>query len=227
MNRHSNNTRFETLLAGLLMSASLSAFAAGSADLSVKGSIKPTACNVSLDGGAVIDFGVIPARSLSENAFTRVGTKRVTLTVTCDANTKLALAAADGRAGTQVSGMGAFLYANQNDAATYGVGTAGTKKVGGYILYRETNPTVDTVAGSGIISNDQGLTWSSGNGAGNAITPTRWHGFAATGATVPGAFKTIVQPYNVMLGLNRKSDLPALTNDVPIDGLATFTIKYL
>lgn len=218
--------RKSLLLAGLA-SAATGAFAAGSADLKITGTIKPAACDVTLSGGAVLDFGDIPANTLKDTAFTNLGNKSVDVSVICGAPTKVALAATDGRSGSNVPGIGAFLFSNQSDASTYGVGEVDGKKVGAYVLYSDTAPVVDAAAGARLASDNGGTTWAASASASNAMTPTRWHGFGDAGSLVPGQYKTIRQTYKVQLGLNKKADLPPLTKDVPINGLATFTIKYL
>lgn len=215
------------LLPAVLASASIGAFAADAAELKVTGTIKPAACDVTLSGGAVLDFGDIPANTLNDTAFTNLGNKSVDLTIQCSAAARVALAATDGRRGTNVPGIGAFLYGNQSDASTYGVGEVGGKKVGAYILYSDTAPVVDAATGARLASENGGASWGVSANATNAITPTRWHGFTTTGALVPGQFKTIKQTYKVQLGLNKKADLPPLTEGIAIDGLATFTVKYL
>ena len=216
-----------SLVAALLASASIGAFAADTADLTVKGVIKPAACNVSLSGGATIDFGTIPANTLSDTAFTNLGTKSIDLTISCDAPTKVGLAASDGRAGTSVPGIGGFLYTNQGDADTFGIGEIDGKKIGGYILFADTAPLTDSKTGNRVASSDQGATWSQSTNTSNAMTPTRLHAFADANTTVPGAFKTVQQTYKVSVAVNKTGALPTLSREIPIDGLATFTVKYL
>ena len=65
------------------------------------------------------------------------------------------------------------------------------------------------------------------HGRTNSITPTRIHGWSRTVGGTPDSFTVTSQPYVVELALNRKQDLPALTGQIPIDGLVTFTIQYL
>ncbi|WP_157160233.1 DUF1120 domain-containing protein [Cupriavidus sp. BIS7] len=48
-------------LATMLAAASFGAHAAESADLAVQGTIRPSACNVSLSGNGTVDFGTISA----------------------------------------------------------------------------------------------------------------------------------------------------------------------
>lgn len=213
----------------LLATATHGAVAASTANFRLRADMLPVSCDVLLSNGGVVDFGTISAGHLSNSAFTSVGTGFVSLTLTCDAAAKVALTAVDGRKGTAVAGIGKFLFPNQNDAATFGVGSVDGKQVGAYILYREDAPTADGAAARSIVSNDDGATWAVSSGANNAITPNaRLHGWApASGTVAPGSFTSVTQRYKIRLGLNKKTGLPPVAQEIPIDGLATFTVTYL
>ena len=202
--------------------------ASATANFRLRADMLPVACNVSFSNNGVVDFGDIFARQLSDTAFTTVGAKQFTLTLTCDAAARVAVTATDGRRGTAVPDMGYFLFLNQGDASTFGVGSVGGRNVGAYIIYREQAATADGQAVRSIVSNDNGGTWMASSGAINALIPdTRLHGWAPTNSTEPGSYVSISQPYYVKLGLNTKAGMPPLTQSVPIDGLATFTVTYL
>lgn len=215
-----------SLVAALLASASIGAFAAETADLTVKGVIKPAACDITLSGGAIVDFGNIPANTLSDTGFTNVGNKRFDIVVSCDAATKFGLSAVDNRAGTVPTGIGSFLVGNQTDTAVYGAGEDSGKKIGGYLIARTGEPTVDGATGSLLVS-DNGGPWAFASSGWGAMAPTRVQSPSLSGSSVPGQFKTFTQSYEVWLAVNKKADLPSLTKDINIDGMATFTLKYL
>jgi len=216
-----------------LFVAHLAAFAtptlaAESADLAVKGMIRPAACDISLSNSGAVDFGNIFVKDLSDTTFTRVGRRNLTLTVTCDAAATFGITATDGRSGTATPGAAAFLHSNQNDAAAFGVGSVDGTNVGAYLLYRAEAASGDGNAIASLATNNGGTTWSAAGGADNAIVPgARMHAWAATGQTAPGSFQSVSQTYTVALALPKTGDLPDLTQAVPIDGLATLTINYL
>lgn len=51
------------------VAATLNAHASTSAELIVRGTIKPAACNLSMTGGGIINYGNIPSGQLSSTAF--------------------------------------------------------------------------------------------------------------------------------------------------------------
>lgn len=199
-----------------------------STDMDIKGTIRPTACSVSLSNDGQIDFGTVSTLTLSESNFTSMGNKDFSLSLICDASTKMAITASDNRKGTAVPGIGKFIFANQNDAATFGVGSVDGKPVGGMIVYRDQSGTGDGKGQRSVVSNNDGGTWALAEASNNALAPdTRMHAWATASSTTPGAYMVVEQPYHVRLALNKKSGLPALTTDVPIDGLITFSVHYL
>ena len=74
------------LLLTMLATACSGAFAAESADLSVKGVIRPSACSVALSNNGTVDYGTISAKSLSATDVTKLtgAERKVTATVSGD-----------------------------------------------------------------------------------------------------------------------------------------------
>lgn len=208
---------------------STGAVAVESTDMGVRGTIMPVACDVSISDNGVVDFGNYFAGDLTGSDFTRAGEKSLTVSLNCSAATKVAITASDARAGTAPAGIAQFLFSNQADGSAFGVGSVDGKNVGGYILRRTTAGSGDGKELTSIVSDDSGATWfQSGVDSRNALTPTgRQHSWAELNQTVPGMFATITQAYGVVLALNKKDDMPDLTNSIPIDGLATLTVRYL
>lgn len=204
-------------------------FAAESMDLTVQGTIIPPSCDISLSDNGVVDFGNIFARDLSSTNFTSVGTAYVTVSLNCNGPTKVAILASDGRAGSVPTGIGSFLFWNQTDSSVFGTGIVDGKQIGGYIIHRSVPGTADGSDRTSIVSDNNGATWTGSTPESkNALTPTgRLHSWALQGKTVPGSFSTISQVYRVALALNKKAQLPDLTDAIPIDGLATISVKYL
>nr|WP_315592178.1 DUF1120 domain-containing protein [uncultured Cupriavidus sp.] len=217
------------LVAALLAMASHNVVAGSISAFRLRANMIPVSCNVSLSNNGTVDFGVIRAQDLKNTEYTDLGYKTISLTLTCDAAAKVAVTAADGRKGSVAPGVGKFLYNNQDDASMFGVGSVDGKNIGAYIIYREDSPTADGASIRPVFSNDGGASWHTANDANNAIIPdTRLHSWAAaSGDIAPGSFVSLTQPYKIRLGLNSKDKLPSLTRDIPIDGLATFTLTYL
>jgi len=214
------------IASGMLLSHG--ALAAPTADFRLRADMLPVSCDVTISNNGVVDFGTIYATNLSDTTYTNAGVQHFSLTLTCDSAAQVAVTASDGRKGTTAAGIGRFLFGNQNDASTFGVGSVDGHNVGGYLLYREDAATADGAAVDSIVSNNNGVSWAKSADANNAMRPdTRMHGWAPSGTIAPGSYVTITQPYKIKLALNRKSDLPDLTRAVPIDGLATFTVTYL
>jgi len=223
----------KALLITTLVAASSSAFAAESADLAVKGTIRPSACNVELSGGGQLDLGTISATTLSETAGTRVAQRSMTMTVNCDAATRFGISTADNRAGT--TGGTARAASGMIPSQMMGLGAVNGTAVGGYLVRILNNGLVgDGNAIPGIYTQDGGSNWTANFrdfgalGVGTVVQPgIRTHGFANDGETAPAAFSTVTQPMSIEVYVNSTDTLPALTGGVPIDGSLTFQIQYL
>lgn len=226
-----NTTIRNTALASILFAAaSGAAFAADTADLTVKGVIKPAACTPSFAGGGILDFGTISASTLSATAATALPAKDITLTVSCDAATKFGIETKDNQSGSANSTAGTAIVTSSS--AWFGAGKVGENKIGAVVISR--GSSVNAVAtGDGQtvdpLDADYGSqTWFA--------TPTldymradgaRVQSWGAVGTTTPGAYKTVTQPMRVQLSIGKISELPALTTEVPINGSITFSVKYL
>jgi len=218
-------------LSTLLGLASLGAHAAESADLTVKGVIRPSACSITLSNDGKIDFGNIAASSLNATGGTSVGEKTGTATITCEAPTRIGLMATDNRAGTANPNALPLNLPNAGgwSDAFFGVGSVDGKDVGAYVLDL-LPPTGDGATLTPSMSSDQGATWAEVTAYGGTalvVPQSTLISWSPSGQTSPEAYTVISQPFNIGLGVGPKSELPALTKDIPIDGLATFTLVYL
>jgi len=212
-------------LATMLAAASFGAHAAESADLAVRGIIRPSACNISLSGNGTVNFGTISALTLSSTASTVLPNQSITLSVACDAPTAVSISMTDNRIGTaSTTALGGDMEFQ------FGLGNVDNQSVGAYTIRLDT-PTADGSEVARITSwqsSEQG-TWAalpSDNLAkprGNA----RIHSWAASGSTTPGAYSNITQPLTVRAAIPATSQLPDLTQSIPLDGLATISLTYL
>ncbi|QET02364.1 MULTISPECIES: DUF1120 domain-containing protein [Cupriavidus] len=203
------------------------AFAADNADLTIKGSIRPSACSISLSDDALISFGTIFPSSLSQTSATRLASKPFTLSIQCDAPTKLALSLIDGRKGTANNGAGNAIY--PSDSVWYGVGNVDGKNIGAYTIQRNdsTPANADGEVATRLYTTDGGDTWGRAQQVDWTEPGTRGHGWSVRDASAPGAFKTITQQWQLDFAIGKATDLPPLTSDIQLDGLVTFQIKYL
>lgn len=201
-----------TLLATLLITGTGTAFAASSVDLTVRGLITPSACEPSLSGGGNVEIGKISAKDLKADENTYLTKQSMQLTVTCDGATLMAIEPKDNRAGS----------ASEIDDATFGLGLVNSgEKLGFFTMVMESAVGDGTELGP-IASRDGGLTWTRLMFLiNNGITSV-----ANTTTVAPVPVQSLVADLTIAPGIAPASGL-TLTEEVPIDGSATLTVKYL
>lgn len=202
---------FVTLSMTALISITPLAQAASSTDLSLTGTITPSACTPALSGGGVVDYGKIAAKDLNQSSNTLLEEREVTLSVACDAPVKFALQGIDNRSGSSGS------------SAMFGLGKInGTQNLGRYMLVMN-SAVADGVPAQPIKSKDG---------------QSDWHGhlfwmpgdFASVAAMDNFSQPISVQNLNLELILDTyifRADGLDLSNEVNIDGSATLEMKYL
>lgn len=200
---------------------SFGAQAADTAELKVKGVIRPAACIPSFVGGGVADYGTIPAKSLTASVYKQLADKEIPFAINCDGPAKMALKVTDNRVASAMPEATGFPV-----ALTFGLGSVGGAKIGGYVLrFKQSDVTTDGVAATQIFSTDNNNTWTS-TGAGGTLGTDRSFSWAAAGTTTPAAYKTVSGKIMVTGYLNKPENLP-LTQDIPLDGSATLEVVYL
>ncbi|SEB04315.1 DUF1120 domain-containing protein [Paraburkholderia sartisoli] len=216
-----------TLLACMLAAASCGAFAVESVDLKITGTIVPPSCTPTLSGGGTVDFGRIPAASLSATAFKNAGTKTTTLNLTCDAPTRVALQIIDDRSGTTVPGLMSTINGYlTTDPAQFGLGSVSGKNIGSYTMFLQT-PNVMPGSYTGFSrSANNGASWVS-LGQNFRMTAGNLLSWSNTNGGTPVAITSVTQRIDVQVGLNKTGNLPDLKQEVPLDGMATFSVVYL
>lgn len=187
------------------------AFAASTSDLSVKGSITPSACEPLISGGGVVDFGKISVGSLNADQFTALPNQSLHLSVRCEGATFFTLNTVDNRAGTSA-----------NHDYWHGLGmTPNNEKIGGSSFHLYT-PVADGVAARIINSNDGGVSWIPASQLNHL-----WLTAIARGSNnVPAAvqeFDAEIRLYTHIAPTERLT----LLDEVPIDGHATVQLTYL
>lgn len=199
------------LLTTLLLAAANPASAASSVDLTVKGTITPSACTPSLSAGGVVDHGKISAKDLNVDTGTLLDEHTLGLTLTCEASTLMAIQAFDNRADSSPEATDRF-----------GLGLVNGQKLGAFWLAMS-NAIADGVAVQTIASDDLGNTWF----AERTMIPLSYQSVgSASDATTP------IPVQNLQLDLRvRTSILPTkdmdLSTEVALDGSATLQVVYL
>ncbi len=204
------------------MLSSVAAHAAATAELKLIGTITPSACVPNFTGGATINYGNIPASTLNTDTQTTLPPKATVLNITCDAPVKFALTATDERASSVNTGISLPI---EDNVGKYGLGHApGNINIGAYSV-QLTNVTSDTGPARVIRSIDRGATWE---GIGGFIgNDGRWMSFGdSTTNVAPVAHSSITADIVVAAAVDKASNLP-LTDEIPIDGLATLEVFYL
>ncbi|NVZ49605.1 DUF1120 domain-containing protein [Pseudomonas sp. B6002] len=200
------------LITALMMSAG-HVVAASSVDLSVKGTITPSACEVSVSNGGQFDLGKIAAKDLSPDGATYLPVLNAEVTTTCEGATLIALEPKDNRAGS----------AHINDDYLFGLGLInGTEKLGAMTAALRSH-IADGVVAYSINSSDGGLTWTTGG----FFKPTSNLVSVRQGATTaPVPVQLLVSTLRIEAEIAPTNSL-TLTNEVPIDGSITLTVRYL
>jgi hypothetical protein len=209
---------FVTLVAVALLGGTSCVLAASSVDLTVKGSVTPSACVPNLTQGGTVDYGKIPARDLSVDTPTEFAPVTLQLSIDCEAPTLFALNAKDNRFGSSLFPSLTWYY---------GLGYVnGTQKLGSYSLDL-LNPVSDSAVFP-IHSFDQGQSWS--KFAGGMMRHTYWNSFSDTPGTggpyFPKALRTVTADLQIITFVAPAKDLP-LREEVPLDGSASLDLLYL
>lgn len=206
------NKTLNSLFGAMLLAASASAFAASSTDLTVTGFITPSACEPSLSNGGRVDYAKIPVKDLNADKPTQLAQQILQLTVTCNAATRAVLEARDNRVGSDF----------QNDTNFFGLGLINiTEKLGAMELHL-TSPLDDGVPVRTIHSEDAGSTWDFGRYfyRNNIVSVSE----ASTAMPIPfRAFTANLHVSPIIAPTNQLT----LTDEVPIDGSVTLTVRYL
>ncbi|WP_169050315.1 DUF1120 domain-containing protein [Stenotrophomonas maltophilia] len=222
-------------LVGLAISAALastSVSAAETADLTVTGTLSPSACDLSL---ATTNFAIgrISLDDLNESTPTAIGgTRGSTIEVSCTADTKFAIQVVDNKAGTANAAVVAALGSEAAANRLFGLGTdSNDGNIGGYIVRFDATGTGDesgnvAVAASNVNTSD-GATWS--RFGSRAIVPRVGRaGWAITsGASLePEAFTRVNAGFAISVAVDAKDNLETGA-DIDLDGSATMVLHYL
>lgn len=188
------------------------ALAASSTNLTVAGSITPSACVPTMSQDGIVEYGKIPAKDLHVDKSTFLPPVTLQLKVACAAQTLFALNTRDNRLGT----------AHISQRYYYGLGLInGDQKLGKYEI-GVFNPVADTLVYP-LFSADYGTTWIM-NSSGSYMGHDYWNAFGDT--LTPKALSSVTVDLRIATSIAPARDL-TLTGEVPLDGSATLDVVYL
>lgn len=188
------------------------AVAASSVDLSVKGTITPSACTPALSNGGLADFGKISAKDLRLTLPTYLTRQDMEFSVTCDGATLFAIESKDNREGTESS----------NDYYNFGLGLINGSEKLGWLWVSMSGPVADGVNVRAIGSRDGGVTWERES----SFMDDGMSTVAELNTLIPIPVQRLTTALQVAAAIAPAQNL-TLTNEVPIDGSITMTVRYL
>ena len=202
------------------LAASIAAQATTVAQLVVRGTITPAACNLSLGAGGIIDYGTIRSGELSQTAFNPREEKTTSLIVNCGTTPAIfGLTLTDLQVGSKVAGI---LGTGFTEAQNYGLGAVGARRTGGYSV------TLRDLRSSGVALNPivrvSTGAWQNSDGR-VAQTPSQYSWRNGTAVT-PASISQLTGVLAVRAVINRGQDLD-LTRDITLDGRATLVLSYI
>ncbi|MGR2706359.1 DUF1120 domain-containing protein [Pseudomonas sp. ArH3a] len=195
------------------LATGLAAQAASSVDLSVTGLITPSACEPSLSNGGVYDLGKIAASDLNLDQPTKLPPHSLQLSINCAASTLLALEPRDNRLGSSYAGDESFKF---------GLGLInGTQRLGSVIL------EVDSIMADGVQMYPIGSSGPSSWAPTTILSPHFLSAFTPNKTvTAPAPIQRLTAVVSIEPSIAPANTL-SLTQEVPIDGSMTLTVKYL
>lgn len=207
-------TSIVALAGAVLLATCPWALATSSADLSVTGSITPSACSPSVSNNGLVDYGRISVQDLNPTGVTELPKTSFKLAVNCEGASLFALATRDNR--SSLGGPGASFV--------LGLITP-TLWVGTYFLSME-NIQLDDPGAYSIFSKDSGKTWLFNSEASVPTNTFIAFGNQSSGIRAPVPIKDVsldlmVQPY-----IYPKNLIP-VGETIALDGSATLELRYL
>lgn len=219
--------------------------AADRATIDVIVSLEAAACTPSLSNGGVVNFGKHSINALSTSHYTQLGVRNITLTVTCESATGIAITARDTRADSvtigedsegkrgvsyTVTGGG---YIDQT-ARLFGLGkTSSGLNIGSYavlidsnnITASDDNGTVSVMmAGADAAMTGQRRSWQILSAYPLAGDQNYFYTFVKNGESTPAAITNAVVPLEVSASI---ANGLAGNEKIGLDGQAVISVVYL
>ncbi|KRP44638.1 Protein of unknown function [Pseudomonas libanensis] len=197
---------------GLCLTAT-PALCASMTDITVTGTITPSACTPRLSESGIVNHGEIPARSLNQFEYTPLPGKSLELNVECNEAVLFVLVGVDNRADSSL-GPGFFYGLGHNvHNPTERLGTVA-------LAYGEVTSDGERVLV--LASSNQGQTWFPETNA----YPDNYMGFAKPGTLVPEPHRELKAALHIATSINAAAYL-TLTQAVPLDGSIVIDLRYL
>lgn len=232
------------ILASLIL-LSLPLKAADRLSIDVKVSLEAAACTPTLSNGGVVNFGTHPYGTLSPDHYTQLGTRNITLTVTCESATGIAITARDTRVesvniGEDTDGKRGVKYALAGSGyiadptRLFGLGTApGGGKIGSYAVLIDTatlsanngSEAVDVeMAGADAVFSGQRRTWQSLPVYPLPVDQSYYYTFVKKGELTPTPVMNATIPLQVSASV--ANNLGG-REKIELDGQAVISVVYL
>ncbi len=199
------------------------------------------ACTPALSNNGVADFGTRNAGSLATNSFTQLGTRDLTLTITCESSTALAITSRDTRSSSVRAGeddnrgFGPYFSANGGLNVVYasrlfGLGmTAENKRIGSYAI-RINADNITAMDGSQSVNVDMAGSESKTAGWSRLehyllpATEDYFYTFVKKGTVAPQAVSSVSVPLQISVSL---ADKLGSSQKITLDGEAVISLVYL
>lgn len=225
----------------LLLMASAMATANDVVDINVEVTADAAACTPTLSNNGVADFGSRYAGSLSQKAFNQLGTRDLSLNISCESATTLAITARDTRADSMNSGKdesgnsGARFTINgggyiSDVTRLFGLGlTPENKKIGSYAVQLNNSGIVASDAAGTVNvafagAKDNSGPWSTSTTLPLPVSQDYYYTFVQLGTTTPQPIMTATVPLQVSAVV--APDLGS-GQRVQLDGEAVISLVYL
>ena len=216
-----------------LGTANFAAVAATSATLTVKGSIQPTSCDISLSA-ASIDFSTISAASLTEPVNSKMGAP-LTLNLTCNGATAVAVQTTDNRAASAMTTADILSEMKANlggvaNTSLFGIGTHSTDKKVGFLQLSLSEAKLNGTASSNLLTSSDKRTWSSRTVSSAKRFSLEKNGYftlaSSASSSTPAAATSASYTITPVIVLKPSDGYPG-GEAVNIDGNVTFSVVYI
>lgn len=230
--------RYAFVLFALLLSPILDAGDNLSIDFTV--TAEAAACTPTLSHNGIVDFGERHVGSLSTSAFTQLGVRDITLTITCESSTGIAITARDARSSSAITGKdthgheGVLFQVNgggyiSDKSRLFGLGmTMENKPIGSYAMQIDSANTI-AVDDKNVAVDIAGSASKEGPWEVSSLLPLPtgqdyFYTFVKKGSSVPQPITAATVPLQISasVGSNLRSG-----QKVTLDGEAVISIVYL
>lgn len=205
----------------LCLVASIGAYAAPAAELTVKGTIIPAACDLTLAAGGIVDYQTIPSGSLSATNYNPLTEKPVSFSISCGKSpAKFGLTVSDLKSDSKVTGI---LGPAFNEAQNFGLGLVNGKRTGGYSVtlknLRSSNGSLYPIVRAGTAAD-----WQTSDGK-VAQRPSQYS-WREGNHLIPASITHLTGTLEVKAVINRTQELD-ISREVTLDGRATLELSYI